>query len=551
MTETGVSKGLHAHTTTWWDRIEETLLAFVEHLNPILVKEARQALKSRQFIATFFLTLLACWIASLSVILVFKAEVFYVAAGDQVLGWYCGILAFSLFLVVPYSAYRSITTEQEDNTYELLSITSLSSGQIITGKLGSAIVQMLVYLCAVSPCIAFTFLLRGVDLQLVAFIIVAYFLVSVGASMVALMVGTAAKARYTQALTSVLVVLCLLGLFTGGITLTLNIIESSDQYFRDTDFWIGIAAILTVFFTTFLLVHAAASAQIAFSSENRSSRLRWMMLLQFVCFLGWIGGIVAAVWENIRPSIFEEIAMFAISFAGVYWYAMGTLMTSEWPHLSRRVQRSLPQSRAGQMLLTWFNPGPGTGFMFAVANMTALTVFLFGLLLYVEATTFATGMSQAMCAVGFAWCYVVIFLGVGALLISVLRSRFFISMTAGFLLHVILLVSACAIPQFITLSSNSYGRGNSYSLLHASNPFWTMAEAVERRSFASIPEAFILAIVLPSTALVVLLVCFRFVAAEVQLRRRNLPTRVAEEEADLHPALAMGPTSPWDVEEVN
>ena len=52
-------------------------------------------------------------------------------------------------------------------------------------------------------------------------------------------------------------------------------------------------------------------------------------------------------------------------------------MTGESPELSSRVKRKLPQSLLGRALSTWFNPGPGTGYLFALANcaaMFALTV---------------------------------------------------------------------------------------------------------------------------------------------------------------------------------
>jgi len=222
-------------------------------------------------------------------------------------------------------------------------------------------------------------------------------------------------------------------------------------------------------------------------------------------------------------------------------------MTSEWPHLSRRVQRSLPQSRAGQVLLTWLNPGPGTGFMYAVANLTTVVcgslaaVFLFG------QNSIPVSSAQAICQCGFTWCYVVIFLGVGALLIALLRKYFFISMTAGFLVHVILLLFACGVPQIVTLTSNYYGRGDTYSLLQSTNPIWTLMEATDNSAFYSGPEGVILMFVLPAAATIVLLLCFRLVAADLRHRRRTLPERVAEEEAELHPVAAIGPTNPWDL----
>ena len=530
-----------------WQQAERKLVEVVEYLNPILIKETRQALKSRQFVLTFMVTLLACWIASFAVFGIVGPEVFFVASGNRMLYVYCAILAFPLMLVVPYSAYRSIATEQEDNTYDLLSITSLTARQIIAGKLGSAVVQMLVYLCAVSPCIAFTFLLRGVDLLLVAILLALYFIVSLGESMIALLLGTMARVRHAQALSTVLLVIASGSCFLFAVSQSYTLIDRSDSIIRENGFWIGIAMFLTLFVTSFLLLQAAAAAQLAFHSENRSTPLRKYMLVQQACFLGWVA-ILASIENSLSDHL--QLAMALVGLFAIYWYLMGSVMTSEWPHLSRRVQRDLPQSRVGQIFLTWFNPGPGTGFMFAIANFTAIVAMAMLLPLSHTSVPFRNvGFVQTSYFLLFAWCYLVIFLGLGSFLIALLRRYFFVSMTAGFLFQIILLLLGCGVPQVLTLASDSFGRGDIYSLLHSSNPIWTLIEAADNSMFASTTEAQFLMYVLPSMAAVVLLLNLRSVAAELLLRRRNLPTRVVEEEAELRPAALPAPASPWDLAE--
>ena len=49
----------------FWTRLDQRLERAGERLNPILVKEARQALKSRQFLITFLLLLVCGWCWSL------------------------------------------------------------------------------------------------------------------------------------------------------------------------------------------------------------------------------------------------------------------------------------------------------------------------------------------------------------------------------------------------------------------------------------------------------------------------------------------------------
>ena len=162
-----------------WHRLDRWLTYLGDFLNPILVKETRQALKSRQFTASFWLVLLFAAGWSFVGISLLMPQVYYLPSGRYMLTGYFIILCIPLLLVVPFSAFRSLATECEDGTYELLSITSLSARQIVTGKLGSAILQMTVYYAALAPCIAFTYLLRGMDIATIAILLVGTFLMSI------------------------------------------------------------------------------------------------------------------------------------------------------------------------------------------------------------------------------------------------------------------------------------------------------------------------------------------------------------------------------------
>jgi len=517
------------------------LEAAVDRVNPIMVKETRQALKSRQFVLTFFLVLVACWVASFAVVAIVGPEVYYVAGGPRMLSIYFGILAFPLMLIVPYTAFRSLAVEQEDNTYELLSISALTTKQIITGKLGSAVVQMIVYLSAVSPCIAFTFLLRGVDALTVAMLLVYFILTSLGLSMLALLAGTAARVRYTQVILSVVLVITFAFFLIVSIIYAVAFVSESYQFIRDPWFWIGNLAFLTCYITTFALIRAAAAAKIAFQSENRSTPMRRIMLVQQACFLGWM--TVVLVEDGLRFA--EGVAMVSVIVSGIYWYFLGAILTAEWPYLSRRVQRSLPQSTFGQIFLTWLNPGPGTGYMFAVANITYVSILGLALLTVDVATSGAfTWFTTEHYFIVIGWGYFVTFLGVGRLLIGFARRYIHVSLTAGALLHILLMMVAIALPQLIDYLSNPQRFGVDYGLLHITNPIWTLIRLTEGGPTAI--DAVLAVPIVIASALVVLMLNIRTAWGEIQHQRRALPERVVEEEAILHPAPEPKPQNPWE-----
>jgi hypothetical protein len=534
----------------WWERG----VKFADRLNPILVKETRQALKSRQFVVTFLVVLIACWSASFAVVAIVGPNVYYVASGPQMLYAYGIILAFPLTLIVPFSAFRSLAVEQEDNTYDLLSITMLSASQIIWGKLGSAAVQMMVYLCAVSPCIAFTYLLRGVDAPTILFMLVYFVFLSMGLSMLGLLAGTTAKVKHTQALISLLLVLCLGLVLYQSIELIEDMVRGNFVDIRDPWFWLGNLILLTFYLCIFCLVHAAATAQVSFASENRSTVLRRRMLYMQACFLGWMS-IMPLSERNF--DVTPMVILFTAIGSVIFWFVMGWMLTSEWPHLSRRMLRTLPDSGLGRICLTWLNPGPNTGFVFAVGSLTAvLGVLLYftlnpnplvnGLLHFTLNPTPAAGGLQRDALAYFlvlAWCYTVFFLGFGKLLVALCRTVTFVQLSAGFLLHLVIFLIACGIPQVIYLMTPSLRMGDQFSFLQITNPVWVLFSVIYSWP---IVEANILVLMVGSAALLMIVLNMRTITADVSYRPRMLPERVQEDEAELHPAPQSGPTNPWE-----
>lgn len=535
-----------------WNWIEGRLTAVAERANPILVKETRQALKSRQFTITFMVVLLLCWIASFVGIAWVGPQIYYAAAGPGMLAAYYTILILPLTLVVPFTAFRSLAAEQEENTFDLLSITTLSSRQIVTGKLTSALVQMVVYLSAVSPCIAFTFLLRGVDAIMVGMLLAVAVLGSVGLSMMALLVGAVARVRSTQVVISVALVLMLAGAGWGLWGIGIIIISEGSAIYRQSEFWLAAVVVLSIYITTFGLLHAAAAAQIAFVSENRSTPLRRWMMAQQACLCGWMAGLAYAVMESsgMRPSnFFGELVIVTATLGAAYWFLMGAMMTGEWPHLSRRVQRSLPTNDAWRPFVSLLNPGPGAGYLFAVANLTMPLLVALAALILADLVPGGRGSRSAESAVYyaiFAWSYVVAFLGFGRLIINALRQWIYVPMTAAFLIHVILLLTAIGVPTVVQMTSREL-RNSGYTLWQMTNPVWTLAELASRG--VDNVQGDILILILPTAAIIALLLNMRSVATELLLQKTPVPVRIIEDEAEIEAAAPHRPSSPWDLDE--
>ena len=230
---------------------------------------------------------------------------------------------------------------------------------------------------------------------------------------------------------------------------------------------------------------------------------------------------------------------------GLHWYVMGVFMTGEPSQLSPRVKRDLPQSFLGRAFMTWFNPGPASGYMFAVASYLGAVLLI---LAAAATTTFtATYLSAdsavVMCGLGLA--YVTIYLGIGRLLLSMLARAMKVTVATRLLVHALLLFVGTLVP--ITVQMTVPGlRHLDYTLLQAPNPFWTLAEAT---SFRPSYEIWTSLMLLGVAAVIVFVLNLPAIAAEVRQTRIAAPERVVEEDAEqaalLAPAMPTR-TNPWD-----
>ncbi|QDU25717.1 hypothetical protein ETAA8_07870 [Anatilimnocola aggregata] len=529
----------------FWPRVERLLEAISERLNPILVKEARQAMKSKQFSVTFTLLLVFGWIYTILFVMVNLPGVFYSPFGSVMLVGYYLILAVPLLIVVPYASFRSLAAELEDGTFDLLSITALSARQIVTGKLGSSVLQMLVYYSALAPCIAFTYLLRGIDVVTIALMLTYTFLASLLLSILALTLSTVTRARHWQVLLSVLLVIALLNFAFFWCWLMFAMLATAQMMpYDQPEWWMFNVGVITFYVPVALLFVLIAAGQVTFASENRSTGVRVVLMVLQMLIVGWTIYGFLLVGE-------EEIMMVGSSWIGGLWAVAGAFLIGETAELSPRARRELPQSLLGRMAFTWFNPGSGTGYVFAVLN--ALGGML-TLAFVCTLATIATTGSWSDFDVWMRWwmaqaSYLTIYLGL-ARLCGVLLKRFRLGgMLPTFICYLLLLVMGVLGPlagQAVIrwLFYDGIVGDFEYSLLQTPNWIWTLFEIGSQRN--AIADEAVNYLLVPLASFI-FLVNLALAAKEVEQTRLATPLRVQQDEAELHPGPSK-PTkrNPWD-----
>lgn len=494
----------------WIDRRTDQLSGW---LNPILIKEARQSLKSRQFLITFFLLLIASCFWTIMGVVSNAPDVYYLPRGASLLSGYYLVLAIPLIGMVPLAAHRSLAAEIEDDTFEMLAITRLSAGRIVMGKLNSAMLQMVVYFAAIVPCIAFSYLLRGVTLPMIGTLVAIVFMTALLVTSLALLMATLAPNRAGQTLATLAVVAVIVfAEFVCGAFCMGPILYTGFQDFGDMITGAFVYFLLGMSWVVLLI--RAAAARIAPVTENRSTGLRWIMFGQQLLWIAIIGFLADAYQER------SLLSFGALVVCG-YWLFMGTLMLGESSELSPRVQRGLPKTFAGRSLLTWFNPGPDTGYLFAIATGTVGAIALGGFGLFVSGTwnSSASSILFAFVCIG----YLLSYLGLTRLVVIALSIRFgpsfILSATTGLVLLAFGLTMPFVLSVVITGSP-----GQTYGLLQISNWAWTLTEAASSGFDPAIATVLIvIGLVITAVNLFLFLRAFRY-------HRITVPDRVKQDQ---------------------
>ncbi len=296
--------------------------------------------------------------------------------------------------------------------------------------------------------------------------------------------------------------------------------------------------------TSFALAFFAAAGMITFSSENRSTPLRICMLVQAAAIVGWM----AYGWIKSDYELF--VVLWLAVIAGVYWYVMGTMLTAERPGMSQRVKRRLPHSLLGRMFFSWLNPGPASGYMFVVANATAMAdLCCLGTIISTDVgrnMMKSPGADELFYVLGIGWGYLVAYLGIGLLVIGVLRRFAVVTMLACVLIHFLLLLAGFGIPYAIKSMSMEL-RDADYTFLQITDPFFSLDHVASGGMIADTRK---LLVIIPSVAICVLLANLPSVIRELRVVREAAPKRVQEDEAELHPPPEPVPTNPWDDEKL-
>ncbi len=319
-----------ARLTAWCSRYEP---------NPVLIKETRQAVRSRALLGVLCLVLLVLTTASLLYLALSVAARPEREAGSAYFTMVCVILGIAQLMACGAIFWRT-HREREPGSADLLFITTLTPGTIVRGKLVSGLLLSALILSAGLPFITSAYLLRGVDLLT----LLGGVLTLAGLGLVATMWAILTAAYAGSQLMKHLLFIAPVGFLILGPGLAF--VVSSRGMMRmaggaaastSTYTWVSPAAATTLGLTSLVLaMYAVAVFLLSPPTANRSQPCRMMLTGLIVAWLLTGRAMVAWNWDD-TWLVGPFVAVLLLMLTG---FACGFLSGDE---LSRRVRADMPR----------------------------------------------------------------------------------------------------------------------------------------------------------------------------------------------------------------
>lgn len=439
-----------------------------DRLNPILVKEVRQALRGRFFRWMFGLTLLVTTFLALMVVAFAASGSVDSRIGQQFFVVIYACMGGAVLVLVPFSAFLSTSAEWDENTYDLLVLSNLQPRQIVGGKLVSTLIQALLYYSTFTPFLVAAFLLNGLDLAAAAVVLLCSGASCAALSLIGIALASLARVRALRG-----IILALFGAaLTGGWGISIAIVTELVQNPHELRSIEGRMAV-AVYVTTALLIAGVAAviamARFSHEEENRSTPMRVLSLALI------LAGALWSAWMHSMSA--ESEFAWALQIAAAHpLLLMWIFFVTEPETLGRRTLKFASQRRGLALALLPLLPGGGRGvLLFMLHGLLALATVV---LLNLAWGSAQEELLEGLLIVAWFYLYCFVYLALPAGLASLFRKR------AGsrILLRVALVLLWPLLLFVPVIFGLVFGQVSWANWDHPFNPYWVIVRMQESDS---------------------------------------------------------------------
>jgi hypothetical protein len=338
-------------------------------LNPVVVKELRQAVRSWAVTGTLLLFLLVLFC---SAVIFFVTQSFDAGTnqrlGTQVFSTFSVILTGASLLFIPMYIGVRVAAERQESDLDLLYISTLSPARIIRGKFFCGAYVAILFFSACMPFMTFTNLLRGVDLPSVFFVLLCLFLIVCCSVQVAIFLACLPISKLLKILLGLgaaFVTFWLVAILTVGISEMMT--QGIGSMMSNRGFWASFLTASSVILAAALLLHFLSIALISPPSANRARPIRIYMTIV------WLIGAGASFAWVLHEADSRLILPWAISSFIIFSISLVVIVSNQ-DTLSVRVQRTIPERLPLRALAFLFYNGAAGGLLWA--GLILVTTFV-------------------------------------------------------------------------------------------------------------------------------------------------------------------------------
>ena len=320
-------------------------------VNPVAVKEFRQAVQSRWVIAVLMLFLLINLIIVGGFLATSPDAAVSAGRGRDMFGGLLVLLMLTCMGFVPFYAGLRLSLERNDANIDLLFITTIRPAGIVRGKYFSAMALTLLIFSACMPFMVLTYLLGGVDLPTIFLLLAISYAVCAVADALGICAGAVSGSWLFRCLAAGGVALCLCYLGAGVIAAIMGLLMRGEWLgtgmIGAAEFWGVLFSLALLAVLVIGLLYVLAVALLSPKLSNR------MLVPRLYLVSAWlVSGGLASVWSWLHSQIWP-VGSWMIG-SGIVWMITAVAAMSEREAWTTRVRRTIPRNRllrAGAFLL--------------------------------------------------------------------------------------------------------------------------------------------------------------------------------------------------------
>jgi hypothetical protein len=335
-----------------------------DRINPIVVKEARQAVNSRLVSGTLML-FLGVQLAVMLLMLTNRqatatSDNLDLRTGREVFTFVQGILLGTCMILIPAMTGVRLMAERSDVNVDLLFISSLTPRAIIAGKIVTAAAVALLIISACAPFMTFAYVLRGLDMPTIVVVLLADMLIVLGGTAVAVFLASIPATRGFRFFLAIFGFIFLCYVCAGTIAASTEFLNRGfEEDPSSWEFWAAFAGLAAAVLGFIGLLFVWSVAMISPPSSNRALPVRVFTLSYWVA-----AAVGCGIWSRHvgHPGPVMVWGMFGAILFGIQFLTA----VSERDDWGARVARRIPRRTLPRVAAFLFYSGAAGGLLFGV-----------------------------------------------------------------------------------------------------------------------------------------------------------------------------------------